>query len=255
MDRFSILGIAIGIGALLVTQVADGGHLASLVQLPAAFIVGLGTLGATCLSCSATELKSSQRELRSVFVTPPDRSPGLPGLFRDLAFLARKDGLLALDKPPVVARTRATSAFLSRSLRHVIDGCEQEQLREILESDSRVRHQRALAGAQVFEVAGGYAPTMGILGAVLGLIRAMESLAEPEALGAGIAVAFVATIYGVGAANLLLLPLAAKIRQRVRTACAEDEIVIEGTLGLQAGLSPRMLERQLAAHLAAGSDS
>ncbi|MFO0687167.1 MAG: MotA/TolQ/ExbB proton channel family protein [Myxococcota bacterium] len=138
---------------------------------------------------------------------------------------------------------------MQRALRHVIDGCEAAQLRDVLEADARSRAAAARAGAQVFEVAGGYAPTMGILGAVLGLVRAMESLSDPEKLGGGIAVAFVATVYGVGIANLVLLPIAARIRSQADQQEAEDAMVVEGTIALQAGIAPRTLERMLAAHL------
>ena len=138
---------------------------------------------------------------------------------------------------------------MQRSIRHVIDGCEASQLREVLETEVRSRATASRAGAQVFEVAGGYAPTMGILGAVLGLVRAMESLSNPEKLGAGIAIAFVATLYGVGVANLVLLPIAARIRSNTERQQAEDTMIVEGTIALQAGIAPRTLERMLAAHL------
>jgi chemotaxis protein MotA len=138
---------------------------------------------------------------------------------------------------------------MQRSIRHVIDGCEASQLREVLETELRGRTTAARAGAQVFEVAGGYAPTMGILGAVLGLVRAMESLSDPEKLGAGIAIAFVATIYGVGFANLVLLPIAAKIRSNADRQEIEDTMVVEGTIALQSGIAPRTLERMLAAYV------
>ena len=245
MDRLSSLGILIGLAALFGTQMIEGGHPASLLQGPAAVIVILGTLGATLLSCGAAELRAAIRALRNVFVAERDRVRMLPAFFRDLAFIARKDGLIALDK----TQSRVSSGFAQRALRHVIDGCDQTQLREILESDAHARRRAALDAAEVFETAGGYAPTMGIVGAVLGLIRAMESLDDPEALGAGIAVAFIATIYGVGSANLILLPVATKIRQRAARVEIEDAMIIEGTVGLQCGTSPRMIERQLAAHL------
>ena len=243
MDRMTLSGLVLGLGALFGTLVLEGGHPASLLQGPAALIVFLGTLGATLISCSSGELRSAVRACRDVFAEPRLRTAVLPAFFRDLAFIARKDGLIALDK----TRVRFSSPFADRALRHLIDGCDPAQLEEILSSDSNARHRRDLEGAEVLEIAGGYAPTMGILGAVLGLIRAMESLDEPEALGAGIAVAFIATVYGVGLANLVLLPMAAKVRQRVLQRQIEDRMVIEGALGLQNGTSPRMIERQLAA--------
>jgi chemotaxis protein MotA len=246
MDRFSFMGLVLGIGALFGTQLIEGGHPASMLQGPAAIVVFVGTLGATLLSSSARDIGAALRELRLVFRPVPQRNQRLVELYRDLAFMARKDGLVALEK----LLPSLPTAFMKRAMRHVIDGCDERQLEDILEADIRTRSNQSLAAAEVFEIAGGYAPTMGILGAVLGLIRAMESLANPDALGAGIAVAFIATIYGGGGANLLLLPVAAMIRQRTRQQEDEDEIVATGAVGLQTGVSPRTLERLLSARLA-----
>ena len=245
MDRFSFIGLVLGIGAVLGTQFIEGGQPASLLQGPAAIVVFVGTLGATLLSSSARDLRAALRELRLVFRPMLHRNQRLTELYRDLAFMARKDGLVALDK----LQPSFPTPFMKRAMRHVIDGCDERQLEDILDADIRTRSNRSLAAADVFETAGGYAPTMGILGAVLGLIRAMESLADPDALGAGIAVAFIATIYGVGVANLLLLPVAAKIRQRTRQQEEEDSIVATGAVGLQTGMAPRTLEQLLASRL------
>ena len=245
MDRLTILGLLLGIGALFGTQLLEGGHLGALVQGPAAMIVLVGTLGATLLSTSREVISSARVELALAFRVLPDRRHVLPAKFRDLAFLARKDGLISLEK---MSHT-LPSAFMQRAIQHVIDGCDESQLRDVLEADIESRSNARLEAARVFEVAGGYAPTMGILGAVLGLVRAMEALADPDALGQGIAVAFIATIYGVGLANLVLLPLAEKIRDRADREQAEDEMVADGMLGLQAGVAPRMIERQLQARL------
>lgn len=247
MDPLSLIGLALGLVTVFATQLVEGGGLAVLVQGPAAVIVGLGTLGATLLSSTASELATAARELRRIFRAIPDRRELLVARFRDLAVIARKDGLVSLDH----SQRALPTPFMQRALRHVIDGCEAAQLRDVLESDARARAVAARAGAQVFEVAGGYAPTMGILGAVLGLVRAMESLSDPEKLGGGIAIAFVATVYGVGVANLVLLPIASRIRGQVARQEAEDAMIVEGTIALQAGVAPRTLERMLAAHLPA----
>ncbi|MFK7898679.1 MAG: flagellar motor protein [Myxococcota bacterium] len=247
MDRFSLLGLCLGIGAVFATQLIEGGNPAALAQGPAALIVFVGTLGATLLSCGDRDLKRASAECIDVFRPAHAEFERMPARFRDLAFVARKSGLIALDN----AEGSLLSPFMSRALRHVIDGCDSSQLRGVLEADARTREAAAQGAAEVFEVAGGYAPTMGILGAVLGLIQAMESLGDPSALGAGIAIAFVATIYGVGIANLLLLPIASKIRQRARDQYREDLLVIEGTIGLESGISPRTLERALDAYLVA----
>ncbi len=246
MDRLVLSGLLLGAGALIGTQLLEGGHPAALAQGPAAVIVGLGTLGATLLSATSEALESARQELRLLLLRPADPRRALPTRFRDLALIARKEGLVALDRH----LARLPTPFMRRAIRHVIDGCDEQQLRAVLRSDIEARESARLAGASVFEIAGGYAPTMGILGAVLGLVRAMEALSDPDALGQGIAVAFIATIYGVGLANLVLLPIATRIRQRVDAQSAEDEMVMEGALALQAGLPPRAIERLLVAHLA-----
>ncbi len=245
MDRLPIIGLIPGLGALLGTQLLEGGHFAALLQGPAAVIVFVGTLGATLLSTSAGALRETRHATLAALRRSPDLRRALPGRFRDLAFRARKDGLVSLDRE----MRQMPSAFMMRALRHLIDGCDEQQLRQVLESDVETRQEEAGRGAEVLEIAGGYAPTMGILGAVLGLVRAMESLSNPEALGEGIAIAFIATIYGVGLANLVLLPLAARIRHAAERQEIEERMVIEGVLGLQAGIAPRMVERLLAARL------
>ena len=245
MDPLSLTGLAIGLVTVLATQLVEGSGLSVLFQAPAAMVVGFGTLGATLLSASIADLRAASVECRRAFSTFADAREILVTRFRDLALIARKDGLVSLDN----SRRALPTPFMQRAIRHVIDGCESSQLREVLESDARGRSAASHAGAHVFEVAGGYAPTMGILGAVLGLVRAMESLGSPEKLGAGIAIAFVATVYGVGMANFVLLPIAAKIRSRAAFQQAEDEMIVEGTIGLQSGLSPRTLERLLLSHL------
>ena len=245
MDRLVLIGLLLGAGARFGTQILEGGHPAALAQGPAAVIVGLGTLGATLLSTTHDALAAARRELRLVLVRPTDHRDVLPTRFRDLALVARKEGLIALERQ----LAQQPTPFMRRALRHVIDGCDELQLRAVLRSDVEGRERDRLTGASVFETAGGYAPTMGILGAVLGLVRAMEALSDPDALGQGIAVAFIATIYGVGLANLVLLPIATRIRGQVEARSAEDEMVIEGALALQAGLPPRTIERLLRAHL------
>lgn len=245
MDPLSVIGLAIGLVTVLATQLVEGSGILVLFQAPAAMVVGLGTLGATLLSASVVDLRAAAIECARAFAAFVDHRELLVTRFRDLALIARKDGLVSLDN----SRRALPTPFMQRAIRHVIDGCESSQLREVLEADARGRSAASHAGAQVFEVAGGYAPTMGILGAVLGLVRAMESLSNPEKLGAGIAIAFVATVYGVGMANFVLLPIAAKIRSRAAAQEAEDEMIVEGTIALQSGISPRTLERLLLAHI------
>ena len=245
IDRLSLAGVLFGTTAILGAQVVEGADPGFLIQGPAALIVLLGTVGATLLSCREEELGRARRSLAEAFTRAESLRPWLPGFFCELAFSARKEGLVDLDENEMPE----SCAFGRRAIRGLVDGCDGEQLSQILWSDALARKRDLEQGAHVFEIAGGYAPTMGILGAVLGLIQAMDSLSNPEELGSGIATAFIATLYGVGLANLLLLPVATKIRGRARQTELEDEMIIEGTLGVQAGTAPRMLERQLNAHL------
>lgn len=245
LDTLALVGLGLGLVTVFATQAVEGGELSVLFQAPAAVIVGLGTLAATLLSATGLALREALHEAARAFRATPDRRELLVTRFRDLAILARKDGLVSLDH----SQHALPTPFMQRAVRHVIDGCEAAQLREVLEADAQSRAAASRASAQVFEVAGGHAPTMGILGAVLGLIRAMESLTDPQLLGGGIAIAFVATVYGVGLANLLLLPIATRIRSLAERQEAEDAMIVEGTIALQAGIAPRTLERLLAAHL------
>ena len=184
MDRFSLVGLGLGLVTVFATQWVEGGSLAVLFQAPAAVVVGLGTIGATLFSSSAGDWLAARYEGLRVFQAIPDRRELLVTRYRDLALIARKDGLVSLDN----SQRALPTPFMQRAIRYVIDGCEATQLRDVLETELRNRSAISRAGAQVFEVAGGYAPTMGILGAVLGLVRAMESLSDPEKLGSGIVI-------------------------------------------------------------------
>lgn len=249
MDRLSSFGLILGVFAILGTRLFEGGSATLLFQGPAAWIVLAGTLAATLVASSSAELRHAGAALFRALRSAPNRKESFPAFYRDLAFLARKDGLVALEE----AQVGDISPFAQRALRHLVDGCDESLLREILEADRSTRRREALDGAQVFELAGGFAPTMGILGAVLGLIQAMDALADPTLLGQGIAVAFISTLYGVGLANFALIPIGEKIRGRVRQTEHEESMIFEATLDLQRGLAPRMIERRLAAFLEDGS--
>ena len=223
-------------------MLAEGGHLNSLLQFTAALIVFGGTLGAVLVSSTKADLKTSLNLLRLVFreVEIIDLETVVRELIES-AHLARKDSILALER----RLNRFTHPFMQNVFRFVIDGVEPQVLRDIFESQIALEEENLLAGAKVFSDAGGFAPTIGIIGAVLGLIHVMSNLSDTSQLGAGIAVAFVATIYGIGSANLLFLPIANKIRRKVRQQMDMKIMVLEGAIGIMNGLNPYIIEEKL----------
>ncbi len=247
MDRASLAGLCIGLGALLLGQYIEGGHIGSLFRGTAGVIVFGGTLGATLLSVPTCDIRRAIQIVGSVFTR---RDPSIEKAieqFSQLATIARKDGIIALED----VTESVEDPFMRRALSHVVDGASEATLREVLFTDIDVRMERDTAAARVFDIAGGYSPTIGILGAVLGLIHAMESLSDPAQLGQGIAVAFVATVYGVGLANLVLLPLAAKLQRIIARRRVAEEMVVEGAIALQGGLAPGAVRTKLHCYLRA----
>ncbi len=242
MDLASALGLVLGVGVLALAQHLEGGQLASILQPQAALIVFGGTLGTTLLAGAPADLRRALRLLPRAFAEAAPTSQTVDRLI-DLARIARKGGLVALDDHVKLRR----QPLLRTAVQHVVDGTKPPALRHRLETDLDLQMDAQLAAARTFETAGGVAPTMGILGAVLGLIHVMEHLQEPAALGQGIATAFVATLYGVGAANLLFLPLARKLRRRIEEERAHAQIVVEGTLAIQEGSHPKAVEERLRA--------
>lgn len=239
----SVLGLSLGCGLLFAAHAFDGGRAAAIFQPAAAVIVFGGTCAALLLGGTPGDLARALRLLPRAFADPPARHVQLTGRLVALAGLARKLGLMSLDEHS----QKETDPFLRAGLRHLVDGASREALRDLLESDVRARSERDFAGADIYETAGGVAPTLGVLGAVLGLIQVMQHLDDPGALGSGVANAFVATLYGVALANLVLLPIAAKLRRRIEEQRQVERMVVEGVLGIQDGLAPQALEERLAA--------
>ena len=247
MNKASIIGIFLGITAILGGNLLEGGRINSIVQGSAALIVFGGTLGATFLSFSLKDIMLSAQMLKNVFVEesllPDDHS-----IIRDMvdfASRARQKGILSLDSE----MNNIRYSFFRRALRLVIDGIDPKVLFSTLEQENRTFEEQRGRAAKVFEAAGGYAPTIGIIGAVLGLIHVMENLSDPARLGSGIAVAFVATVYGVASANLLFLPIAKKMLNNIKHEIFLREMIIDGVLGIQAGRSPYYLREHLSSYL------
>lgn len=241
LDITTLVGIPLSLGLIIVGQWLEGGRLESLLQTTAAIIVFGGTFGATLVSFSLQDIGQAVRALRAVWYEEPDPSQAIIGFLVQLSAKARKQGIMSLEDDV----SRIENPFLRRGLGLAVDGTSPGTLRVMLEAESYNREERDERPARVFEAAGGYAPTIGILGAVLGLIHVMENLSDPGKLGGGIAVAFVATVYGVGSANLLFLPLAAKLKNRAHERSRQRELIIEGVLAVQEGLNPRLIEQKL----------
>jgi chemotaxis protein MotA len=246
-DTLSLIGLPLGVAMIVGGHVLEGGHIGSLLQGAAAFMVFGGTVGAVLLSHPLREVKEAGRSLRHVFVDDLQPATQVLDAIGRLAIKARKDGILSLEDEI----DGLSDPFMRRGLRLAVDGTNPTTLRNMLEAENDGREAHEEGPARVYEAAGGYAPTVGILGAVLGLIHVMENLSDPSKLGAGIAVAFVATVYGVGSANLILLPIAAKLRGRALRRARRREVILEGVLAIQEGQNPRLIDQKLRGLLAA----
>jgi len=244
MDITTPLGMVLAVAFILIGQALEGGHAGSLIQLTAFLIVGGGTFGAIVVANPVSILKTGiKMGLLSIKNTPNDRAE-LSKMLLDFAVLARKDGVLALEgKMASIA-----DPFLKRAVGLVVDGVDRNVARDVLEAQAHHDWAHDQAGAKVWESAGGFAPTVGILGAVLGLIHVMENLSDPSKLGPGIATAFVATIYGVGLSNLVFLPMAAKVKIKLQEIKDRKTLMIEGVLGIQEGLSTGALSEKIMAY-------
>ena len=243
LDLLAVAGVPVSLALILLGQMIEGGRAHTLFQWTAALIVFGGTAGAVMVSFSTTEVMNALRRLPSVFVDHLEPARTVVARISLYAVKARRLGVMSLE-PDLSAEP---DDFLRRALGLAVDGTSQSQIRAALEIEMDSLAESDDAPARVFDAAGGYAPTIGILGAVIGLIQVMENLAEPSKLGAGIAVAFVATVYGVGSANLVLLPIATKLRIRAAAAARRREMLVHGVLAIQDGMNPRVLEERLLA--------
>jgi chemotaxis protein MotA len=245
MDKISIAGLVLGIAAIIVGQVLEGGHVSSLLQPTAFLIVIGGTLGAVMLQSPLAVFTSGLKMVKWVFMPPAIDPDHLISQITNWSHVARKEGLLALEAQIAIV----PDAFMRKGLQLLVDGAEPDRLREVLEVEIGAYEERMKLSAKIWESAGGYSPTIGILGAVMGLIHVMENLTDPSRLGAGIAVAFVATIYGVGAANLIFLPVAKKLLANIARLVALREMFVDGLVGIANGDNPRIIEARLQGYI------
>lgn len=245
MDKISLAGLAIGLFAIVGGQYLEGGNAGSLVQPTALLIVLGGTLGAVLLQSPIHVFRRGMTMVKWVWVPPVIEQKRLIEQIMLWSQLSRREGLLALENQ----MPRVKDEFAKRGLQLLVDGADPERIRELLEVEIDTFEDEWRQAAKIWESAGGYSPTIGILGAVMGLIHVMENLSDPTKLGAGIAVAFVATIYGVGLANLVYLPIAGKLKYYIGRMVATREMLIDGLVGIAVGDNPRIIEGRLKGYL------
>jgi chemotaxis protein MotA len=245
MDIMTIIGIVVGLVAILGGNLMEGGHTDSLMIFTAFFIVFGGTLGAVMVQTPLAVFILSMKRMRWMFMPPKSNKKEMIAKIVAWSQLARKEGLLSLQN---IAEAEQDS-FSRNGLQMLADGGEPETIRGILEVEMSMTETRELAAAKVWEGFGGYSPTIGIIGAVMGLIHVMNNLADPAALGPGIAVAFVATIYGVGLANLFFLPTASKLKSIVNSQAQYREMIVDGLVAIAEGENPRNIDSKLQCYL------
>lgn len=245
MDKLSFIGLAVGMASILGGQILEGGHLSSLVQPTALLIVLGGTLGAVALQTPGPAFINGLKMAIWIFF-PPNHNPNV--LIEQVVHwcnVARKEGILALEAELDLVE----DSFEKRGLQMLVDGIEPEQFGEALDIEIAAYEGQLKQASKIWDAAGGYSPTIGIIGAVLGLIHVMENLSEPAKLGGGIAVAFVATIYGVGLANMIFLPVAKKLHANASRLVAMREMYVDGLVSISMGYHPRIVESRMRGYL------
>jgi len=245
MDLPLVLGLSLAIFSLAGGFVLEGGHVSALFKHTAAIIVFGGTIGATAISYSMNELKNIPR-LFKIALFPKEMEPSqVIDLIVSLADEARREGLLYLEN----RLDEIEDQFLRKGVQLVVDGTDPDLVRSIMEVELYAIEERHHIGSSIFETAGGYAPTMGIIGTVMGLVHVLGNMSDPNSLGPAIAVAFMATLYGVGSANVLFLPMGAKLANLSKKEAHLRQLMIEGIVSLQAGYNPILIRERLSAFL------
>src|SRR5580692_2949701 len=245
LDIASLAGLVVAFGGILGGLLIEGGRIKDVSQFTAALIVLGGTSGAVMVSTPLRTLIGGLKRLKGVFFDPKVEIDGMIEQVIGFATKARKNGLVSLEQEAFAIE----DPFLKNALTLAVDGTDLQEIRKMLELEIGLEEQHSEAEAKVFECAGGYAPTVGIIGAVMGLIQVMKNLANIDEVGHGIAVAFVATVYGVGLANLFLLPAASKIKARIHVETQRKELILEGVAGIVEGLNPKLIRAKLECYL------
>ncbi len=245
MGVTTIIGFIIAAGCLVLAYILDGGNISSLFRGTAALIVFGGTIGATTMCFSLQELKTVPKLIKIILFHKHPDEVALIEQIVDLSDKVRREGVLYLEKQ----LPQIDDDFMRKGIQLVVDGTDPELVRMIMETELYAMQERHSAGAGVFEAAGGFAPTMGIIGTVLGLVHVLGNLENPETLGPAIALAFIATLYGIGSANILWLPIAEKLKNIGKKEDILRELMLEGILSIQSGYNPLLVRERLTAFL------
>jgi len=243
MDIFAIVFIFVGFGSIVIAFVLEGGHLAALVVGTSALIVFGGTIGAVGISFPINDIKRLPGIVKT-FISPKSKNLGeLVSYFKEISYKTRKNGLLSLEGE--ITEDLSLDPFIKKGLQLVVDGVDPQAVRSILELELDSISDRHRQGAAIFEAAGGYAPTMGIIGTVTGLVHVLSNLSDPASLGPKIAGAFIATLYGIGSANLLWLPVGTKLKALDDIEYKEKRLMMEAILYIQEGINPNTIAEKL----------
>jgi chemotaxis protein MotA len=247
IDLATLGGLLVAVGGILAGFMLEGGNIRQILQGTAALIVFGGTIGAVMVTTPLGVLRRAAGSLVSVFVERQQAPQAVIEEIIGYATKARKNGIVSLEHDAEAVEDQ----FLRKALNLAVDGTDLQEIRKMMELEMGIEEHRSETEAKVFEAAGGYAPTIGIIGAVLGLIQVMKDLTNIEEVGKGIAVAFVATIYGVASANIVFLPAGNKIRARAHAAMQIKELMLEGVAGIVEGLNPKLIRTKLEAYVQA----
>jgi chemotaxis protein MotA len=251
MELGPIIGIAIAMIAIFGGNVLEGGHITALIGGPAAMIVFGGTIGAVVVQYPTSLIFAALSAARGTFQKSKTDSAKLVDEIVDYANRARRDGILALEK----AAPTSSHPFLAKALMMAIDGSDSTTLRQTMEIAIGKHEEHGEDCGKIFESAGGYSPTVGIIGAVLGLIHVMSNLSDIAAVGHGIAGAFVATIYGVAGANIIFLPIGGRIKLGAREEVQQMEMMLTGVLAIQEGMNPKLVRERLSEFVHSSGDA
>jgi len=245
MDIATIIGLILGFGAVVGGQVLEGGHISAILQPTAALIVLGGTIGATFVSFPLKSILQALMDTRKALFPSKANHETIIKDMIGYAAKARKNGLISLEQETQTIKDN----FTKKGVSMVVDGIDPQKFREAMEIELNTFEEHAKMSAEVFEAAGGFAPTIGIIGAVLGLIHVMENLSDASKLGSGIAVAFVATIYGLMTANIICIPFGTKLKHRIKEEVLLKEMIIEGLIAIQNGENPHFIEQRLRSYI------
>lgn len=246
MDKKILLGLVIGFAGILIGYMIDDGHVGAIIQGSAAIIVFGGTIGAVLVGATDQDINAARDLFRKLSTKSYEKLP--EKIYQEIyecSVLARKESILQIEK----RLDNFSHPFMSSVMRFVIDGVDPKVIKQVFEEDIRNEEEKMMSGAKLFLDAGGFAPTIGIIGAVLGLIHVMSNLTDTSKLGAGIAVAFVATLYGVGSANLIFIPLANKFKRIIQRESKTKEMILTGCLSIVQGYNPYIIEERMRSYV------